>query len=1118
MAPSGSVGAKIHDLAHASNTSCLRFGPKSGKLMATGADDGVVRMWALGRDSPLLPLAGCAAPVSALAIDWPEEYLIVASTQGPIKLWDLRQAKVARTLIGHRLGSTAVEFHPFGEFFISGGKDSQVKVWDVKKSGCIHTYSSSTMVSSTTPLSSSGNVQVLRITPDGRWIASGWEDGSVKIWDMTAGKLLKTFTDSKMPVTSITFSPFEFLMTVSYKDGRVWFYDLESFDVMAATPRLGGVPRAVEFHSQGREVLVACENSIQVWGWDPLICHDSIPMNWPRIADIKMLEEKKLVGATLDQNMVGIWGLKIDRMNPYKPLPPPAAKPTLKDSYLENLDHQKADNNHQMQHQSFILEAQPNISTSRPETSNKDAANAERSPSQQSQHRATHPSKQPLPYSQAHPPQTASSHIPQQNQFSAKPSAFIGASGGSVPLNLDISKFAPQLKRTSPSLRDVPSSSSISSASNAVALHDTGPVPPTSENDVINTLSFRNTSMTLILSGRLHALQEIRSLWDEANVKPAVEKLMEFTDHGVWVDMLKLMNGRAKVFTLDVAILLLPLLNELLFEVYEDYFVEACNTIKLLCKSFAQLIISQLGNSTFSSPGIDLTREERRKKCLICYESLKDIQLTLSEFTRSSGKVGTSVKEVLIEFPVKHCRNEVGGFEDRARYLLSIAKEALADKELPKEGFKRFIRREPMGVVLIISAWNYPYLVSVNGVVPALLSGNTVLLKQAPQTLPTADRFFKAFEKAGLPTNVFQTLPVDHAVAAVVLQDPRIDHAHFTGSVRGGHEVSKTIANKFMGLGLELGGKDPAYVRADADPKHAAENLVDGAMYNSGQSCCGVERIYVHESVFDAFVAAAVETAKEYKLGDSLQDDAVNLGPVVNVAAADNIRAHLDDAVKKGAKLLVDEALFPAAKPGTAFIAPQILVNVDHTMRIMKEETFGPVVGVMKVKSDEEAIAFMNDSDFGLTASIWTKDVDTALKIGDQLECGTVFLNRCDFLDPALPWSGVKDSGRGVTLSYLGFDAMTRPKAFHFRLQLDFHDFSNAVLDGADLYIGEFLERKSGVAAVSVVRLDAGLCAGNGSLCQDPVALAQDLLQGNGLLDLAFGVERPDLDADLGED
>ncbi|KAJ3063172.1 hypothetical protein HDU98_000977 [Podochytrium sp. JEL0797] len=387
----------------------------------------------------------------------------------------------------------------------------------------------------------------------------------------------------------------------------------------------------------------------------------------------------------------------------------------------------------------------------------------------------------------------------------------------------------------------------------------------------------------------------------------------------------------------------------------------------------------------------------------------------------------------LIGRPLQHCRNEVRGFEERARHLVSIAKDSLKDTVLPKEGFNRFIRREPLGVVLIISAWNYPYLVSVNGILPALLSGNTVLLKQAPQTLPCGDRLLRAFTTSGIPASVFQLLPMDHTVAAAVLHSPLVNHTHFTGSVRGGREVSKSVAGKFMSLGLELGGKDPAYVRADCDPKHAAENLIDGAMYNSGQSCCGVERIYVHENVYDAFCVEAAKCAAAYVLGDPM-DPRTSLGPVVNVGAAEAIRGQVEEAVERGAKRLVDESKWGVVKAGSAFVAPQVLVDVDHGMRVMREETFGPVVGVMKVKSDAEAIALMNDSAFGLTASIWTHDESAALEIGDQLECGTVFLNRCDYLDPALPWSGVKDSGRGVTLSHLGFDAMTRPKAFHFRL------------------------------------------------------------------------------------
>ncbi|TPX59283.1 hypothetical protein PhCBS80983_g02599 [Powellomyces hirtus] len=386
--------------------------------------------------------------------------------------------------------------------------------------------------------------------------------------------------------------------------------------------------------------------------------------------------------------------------------------------------------------------------------------------------------------------------------------------------------------------------------------------------------------------------------------------------------------------------------------------------------------------------------------------------------------------------PAKQNGGEVKGFEERARHMISIAESSLCDvPAVPqKEGLQRFIRREPLGVIFVIAAWNYPYLIAVNGVVPALLAGNTVILKQAPQTFPCAERFGTAFKEAGLPEGVFQYLHVDHPTAESIIKNPQIAHVLFTGSVRGGREVCKIAAERFIGVGLELGGKDAAYVREDADVAYAAENLVDGAMYNSGQSCCGIERVYAHEKVYDALVEKMVEVTKNYKLGDPLSPE-TNLGPVVRTESADLVREHIKDAVSKGAKLHIDECLFPASKAGTPYVAPQILTNVTHQMRVMTEESFGPIVGVMKVKNDEEAIKLINDSEFGLTSSIWTKDADAGLALGDQIQTGTVFMNRCDYLDPALPWTGVKNSGRGVTLSPLGFEHITRPKSFHFRVK-----------------------------------------------------------------------------------
>jgi len=376
------------------------------------------------------------------------------------------------------------------------------------------------------------------------------------------------------------------------------------------------------------------------------------------------------------------------------------------------------------------------------------------------------------------------------------------------------------------------------------------------------------------------------------------------------------------------------------------------------------------------------------------------------------------------------------GFNERVNYMCDIAERELADIALePKENFQRFIRREPVGAVLVLAPWNYPWLASVNAVVPAILAGNSVVLKIAPQTPLVAERYAEAFAAAGLPEGVFQFLHIDHDQVAEVIKDSRIGFVAFTGSVAGGHAVQRAASERFIATGLELGGKDPAYVRADANLEAAIENLVDGAMFNSGQSCCAVERIYVHQDVYDRFVEGAVELTKQYKLGNPLEAG-ITLGPMVRTEAADNARAHIAEALRKGATALIDESLFPASKVGTPYLAPQILTGVDHSMLVMTEETFAPVVGIMPVKNDEEAIRLMNDSKYGLTASIWTTNVDAALRIGDQIETGTFYMNRCDYLDPALAWTGVKDSGRGCTLSKLGFDAFTRPKSFHLRLSL----------------------------------------------------------------------------------
>ena len=383
--------------------------------------------------------------------------------------------------------------------------------------------------------------------------------------------------------------------------------------------------------------------------------------------------------------------------------------------------------------------------------------------------------------------------------------------------------------------------------------------------------------------------------------------------------------------------------------------------------------------------------------------------------------------------PIGQSPGEVRGLEERARHMLAIADEALADVvPAAQPGFKRFLRREPLGTVLVMAPWNYPFLTAVNAIVPALVAGNTVLLKHSSQTPQVAEWFQAAFAAAGLPAGVFQILFLSHADTEALLHTDAVDFVAFTGSVGGGQQVQAALSQRFIGYGLELGGKDPAYVRADADVANAAENLVDGAFFNSGQSCCGIERIYVHQSAYDAFVAEFVRITGQYRLGNPTDAD-TNLGPMVRSSAADFVRAQIAEAVAQGATALIDEAAFPASRPGTAYLAPQVLVNVNHTMRVMNEESFGPVVGIMPVADDAEAVRLMNDSRYGLTASLWTRDAAAAEALAAQIETGTVFMNRCDYLDPALAWTGVKDTGHGISLSVLGYAQLTRVKSYHFR-------------------------------------------------------------------------------------
>ena len=380
--------------------------------------------------------------------------------------------------------------------------------------------------------------------------------------------------------------------------------------------------------------------------------------------------------------------------------------------------------------------------------------------------------------------------------------------------------------------------------------------------------------------------------------------------------------------------------------------------------------------------------------------------------------------------PVRY-GGEFSGFKERASYMADIANEVLVPIEVEKsDAFHRVIKRVPHGLVLVVAPWNYPYMTAINTVAPALIAGNTVMLKHASQTLLVGERIAKAFHGAGVPQDVFQNVFLDHQTTTDLIAERAFNFVNFTGSVRGGKAIESAAAGTFTGIGLELGGKDPAYVMEDANLDAAVDALIDGAMFNSGQCCCGIERIYVHDSLFADFIEKAVSIVNEYKLGNPL-DENTTMGPMAQVRFATEVRNQIREAIADGATAHIDPARFP--EDDGAYLMPQILTNVTHDMRVMREESFGPVVGIMSVKDDAEAIQMMNDSHFGLTASLWTQDAEQAEAIADQIETGTVFMNRADYVDPGLCWTGCKDTGRGGALSAIGYHNLTRPKSYHLK-------------------------------------------------------------------------------------
>lgn len=412
------------------------------------------------------------------------------------------------------------------------------------------------------------------------------------------------------------------------------------------------------------------------------------------------------------------------------------------------------------------------------------------------------------------------------------------------------------------------------------------------------------------------------------------------------------------------------------------------------------------------------------------------IQLVMAGIEQIGSEKDRMVEELAHQMgrPIRY-GGEFSGFQERGAYMASIAKQALAPLMIEdSDQFTRMIKREPQGIVLVVAPWNYPYMTAINTIAPALIAGNSVILKHSTQTLLVGEHLAEAFHKAGVPPEVFQNLFLDHETTSKLISNKAFNFINFTGSVGGGVAMETAAAGTFASVSTELGGKDPGYVMEDADVDQAVDSLIDGAMFNSGQCCCGIERIYVHESVYEEFLAKAVALVQSYTLGNPL-DPNTTIGPMANIRFANETRAQIQEALDDGAIAHINQ--FEEDDGVNCYVTPQILTNVTHQMRIMRDETFGPVVGIMKVTSDAEAVALMNDSEFGLSVSLWSADADRCERLGAQIETGTVFMNRCDYLDPALCWTGCKNTGRGAGLSVLGFQAVTRPKSYHLKKKVN---------------------------------------------------------------------------------
>ncbi len=416
---------------------------------------------------------------------------------------------------------------------------------------------------------------------------------------------------------------------------------------------------------------------------------------------------------------------------------------------------------------------------------------------------------------------------------------------------------------------------------------------------------------------------------------------------------------------------------------------------------------------------------------------ITSIQKVIDYFYTNFEKIAKNIT-LQMGKPITQSRNEIKGMIARIKVMMELAPKELSPEIIPTEGSNFMqIARQPVGLVFIISPWNYPLLTTVNTLIAAVLAGNTVIIKHSPYTPLCGKMFEDAFETAGLK-NIVNDCLVTLEDCQDLLTDPLISYVNFTGSVASGKFVYEKIVSSrttdFIDVGLELGGKDAIYLAEDYDVKQAAESLMDGAMYNAGQSCCSVERIFVHKNLYDDFLQHSCKFLQNYKLEDPLLDS-TTMGPLTLPTADDILKSQVEDAVAQGAKLMIGGLPTTDGKGKGRFFEPTLVAEAENDMNMMVDESFGPIIGICSVENDEEALKYINDSKFGLTAGIYTKDKERAMVFGEKCNVGTVFMNRCDALSPYLPWTGRNLSGKGISLSKYGFHAVTKTKGFNFNMK-----------------------------------------------------------------------------------